>query len=444
MSNGTTELERPVPLYMQVVRQLRAQIASGELADGDRIPSQRQMMARWHISMQTASKVIGALKTERLAIPSVGRDTIVAPGAAARLAAASTGTAHAPAEPPPAPGTGVTATAGKTAAPAHVAEILGIPPGRRALHRRETRTDDSGQTISITITWYPPAIADKAPRLADDQPLPAGTLAYIAEATTAGPPAPSKTTAPPPPTPTAATLGIQPAHPSCHPHPALHRHGQLIEYAEASPPRALAHPHLHDHRKLTAQARQCHLRCQAVARSRAWPGFLAFDLPGQSVAGAWLSWYLNVRRQHAQACRSRAPANTTAAGLEPSMCLLGRISNRRHRQVTAAFDLPASLCFMPQAPCRPSSNTTLSERDSDHLHRQGYCHRRDVAAPELWVASRQVWPASDAVKFLVRLVRGGVHVCLATVAVDCGRSAGGAPGSAAASPAAEAPASSRR
>src|SRR5438067_11807783 len=93
MSNGTTELDRPVPLYMQVVRQLRVQIAAGELNDGDILPSQRQMMARWRISMQTASKVIGALKTEGLAIPSIGRDTIVAPGAAARIAAASTGTA---------------------------------------------------------------------------------------------------------------------------------------------------------------------------------------------------------------------------------------------------------------------------------------------------------------------------------------------------------------
>ena len=124
MSNGTTELDRPVPLYMQVVRQLRAQIASGELRDGDRLPSQREMMARWHISMQTASKVIGAMKTEGLAMPSVGRDTLVAPGAAARIAAAAQGTAHAPAASlPPAPGATVIAvTAGKAAAPA---------PGRR-------------------------------------------------------------------------------------------------------------------------------------------------------------------------------------------------------------------------------------------------------------------------------------------------------------------------
>src|SRR5215472_16945398 len=111
MVKGTAELQRPVPLYMQVVRQLRAQIASGELAEGDRIPSQREIMQHWRISMQTASKVIGALKTEGLAIPTVGRDTIVAPGAAARIAAASAGTAYADAEPPTAPGLDVQAMA---------------------------------------------------------------------------------------------------------------------------------------------------------------------------------------------------------------------------------------------------------------------------------------------------------------------------------------------
>src|SRR6185437_5093497 len=102
MVKGTAELQRPVPLYMQVVRQLRAQIASGELAGRERIPSQREMMQHWRISMQTASKVIGALKTEGLAIPSVGRDTIVAPGAAARIASASEAVAHA-GEPPQPP-----------------------------------------------------------------------------------------------------------------------------------------------------------------------------------------------------------------------------------------------------------------------------------------------------------------------------------------------------
>ncbi len=238
MSNGTTELDRPIPLYMQVVRQLRAQIASGELRDGDRLPSQREMMARWHISMQTASKVIGAMKTEGIAIPSVGRDTLVAPGAAARIAAAAQGSAHAPASLPPAPGsTVIAATARRAAAPAAVAEILGIPSGRRALRRTETR-GSNGQPASISISWYPPAIADRAPRLADSQALPAGTLAYIAEATgTRASRADEDSAAAAADDDTAAMLSITPGSPVLL---IRTRHyaadGKLIEYAETTIP----------------------------------------------------------------------------------------------------------------------------------------------------------------------------------------------------------------
>ncbi len=237
MSNGTTELDRPIPLYMQVVRQLRAQIASGELREGDRMPSQREMMARWHISMQTASKVIGAMKTEGIAVPSVGRDTLVAPGAAARIAAAAQGASHVPAtNVPPAPSGAVTAvTAGRAAAPAPVAEVLGVPSGRRALRRTETRGDD-GQATSITVTWYPPAIADRAPRLADDQPLPAGTLAYIAEATgNRAARADEEYAAIPAGDDIAAALGVDPGSPVLV---TRTRHyaadGKLIEYAETT------------------------------------------------------------------------------------------------------------------------------------------------------------------------------------------------------------------
>jgi GntR family transcriptional regulator len=237
MSNGTTELDRPVPLYMQVVRQLRAQIAAGDLRDGDRLPSQREMMARWRISMQTASKVIGAMKTEGLAIPSVGRDTVVAPGAAARIAAAAQGTAHAPAASlPPAPGGTVTAaSAGKAAAPSQVAELLGIPSGRRALRRTETRSD-GGQAASASISWYPPDIADRAPRLADSQPLPAGALAYIAEATgTRAARVDEDYAAAPADDAAAAALGISPGSPVLAIRVRYYAaDGRLIEYAETT------------------------------------------------------------------------------------------------------------------------------------------------------------------------------------------------------------------
>ncbi|HET9894616.1 MAG TPA: GntR family transcriptional regulator [Streptosporangiaceae bacterium] len=181
MVKGTAELQRPIPLYMQVVRQLRAQIASGELAEGERIPSQREMMQHWRISMQTASKVIGALKTEGLAIPSIGRDTIVAPGAAARIAAAAAGTAQATAEQPADADYDVRATAEVIIAPVRVVEMLGIPSGSRALRRQETRLD-SGTPVSVTATWFPQTITDKAPRLADSKALPGGAFAYLTEA----------------------------------------------------------------------------------------------------------------------------------------------------------------------------------------------------------------------------------------------------------------------
>ena len=238
MSNGTTELDRPVPLYMQVVRQLRAQIAAGDRRDGDRLPSQREMMKRWGISMQTASKVIGAMKTEGLAVPSIGRDTIVAPGAAARIAAAAQGTARAPASLPPAPGAAVTAaTAGKAAAPGPVAEILGIPAGRRALRRTETR-EEGGQPASLTVSWYPRGIADRAPRLAGSQPLPAGTLAYIAEATgTRAARADEDHAAAPADDDTAAALGISPGSPVLITRARYYAaDGTLIEYAETTIP----------------------------------------------------------------------------------------------------------------------------------------------------------------------------------------------------------------
>ena len=95
-----------------------------------------------------------------------------------------------------------------TAAPAEVAEILGIPSGRRALRRTKPAATTASVT-SITTTWFPPAIAAEAPRLADSQPLPAGTLAYIAEATGAAPPACTRTTAAVAASDdTAATLGV--------------------------------------------------------------------------------------------------------------------------------------------------------------------------------------------------------------------------------------------
>ena len=201
MSTGATELDRPVPLYMQVARQLRAQIAAGDLRDGDRLPSQREMMARWHISMQTASKVIGAMKTEGLAVPSVGRDTIVAPGAAARIAAAAQGTAHAPADSPrPAPSTAVTSPPqARPPRPARSPRSSASPPdaARCAAPKPAATTASPSASPSRGIPRPSPTVRRAWPTASRCPPEPWPTSP---KRPPPAPPAPTRTTPPPPPT----------------------------------------------------------------------------------------------------------------------------------------------------------------------------------------------------------------------------------------------------
>jgi len=128
-------------------------------------------------------------------------------------------------------------SAGKAAVPAYVAEIVGVPAGRRALRRTETRGQD-GQAASVTVSWYPVAVADRAPRLAEPQALPAGTLAYIAEATeTRAARADEQYAAAPADEDTAAALGIAPGSPVLVARVRLSAaDGTLIQYAETTIP----------------------------------------------------------------------------------------------------------------------------------------------------------------------------------------------------------------
>lgn len=68
------QVHRPDPPYVQVVRDIRAMIVSGQLKEGDTIPSARQITRDWGISLATATKVLAALKSEGLvrAVPGIG------------------------------------------------------------------------------------------------------------------------------------------------------------------------------------------------------------------------------------------------------------------------------------------------------------------------------------------------------------------------------------
>ena len=66
-----------VPIYEQVVNQIKAQIISGELKDGDVLPSVRNMAAELRISSLTVKKAYDFLEKEGLVTTIQGKGTFV-------------------------------------------------------------------------------------------------------------------------------------------------------------------------------------------------------------------------------------------------------------------------------------------------------------------------------------------------------------------------------
>ena len=71
-------IERNEAPYLQVARYLREQIMSGELPEGSKVPSAREIVAEWDVAMATATKALKTLKDEGIVQAIVGRGTVVA------------------------------------------------------------------------------------------------------------------------------------------------------------------------------------------------------------------------------------------------------------------------------------------------------------------------------------------------------------------------------
>lgn len=68
----------PGPAYLRIVEEIRNRIAVGELRQGDRIPSARQIRQEWGVAIATATKVHAALRQEGLTRVVPGTGTVVA------------------------------------------------------------------------------------------------------------------------------------------------------------------------------------------------------------------------------------------------------------------------------------------------------------------------------------------------------------------------------
>jgi DNA-binding transcriptional regulator YhcF (GntR family) len=69
------------PASQQVADLIRAEIASGSLAPGDRVPSVRDLASRYNIAPLTAQSAVSILRKDGLVYSSPGRGTFVKTGA---------------------------------------------------------------------------------------------------------------------------------------------------------------------------------------------------------------------------------------------------------------------------------------------------------------------------------------------------------------------------
>lgn len=160
-------LERDAP-YVQIIEHYRRLIASGQLRDGDMLPSGREIAAQFGVSVATASKVATGLQALGLVTPRPGAGTVVtAPRPPADRAQGGpiiiTLAARGPAS------TGDDASvlqAAVTVAPHDVAVQLGAEPLDEVVRRREATIKD-GVTAAVLTSWYPASLAEACPALLD-------------------------------------------------------------------------------------------------------------------------------------------------------------------------------------------------------------------------------------------------------------------------------------
>lgn len=177
-----SELDR-TPLYLQVVQELKTQIVSGDLRDGDRLPSVRQIAERWGIAQATAMKVLAALRADGLAESKTGVGTVVRSrrnlhrSAVDRLERAlTTGKIYPDGE------YAKILVAELTEPPTWVADLYELPDGAQAIRRSRVTYNEDGP-VSASTSWFSPDLAETVPALLHLERIPGGTPNAIEAAT---------------------------------------------------------------------------------------------------------------------------------------------------------------------------------------------------------------------------------------------------------------------
>lgn len=168
----------PMPLlkYEQIADDLRTRIANGEFGPGELLPSGRDLAEQWDVSRATVVKAYDVLRNDGLVVARQGSgftvvETPIARPAGGRRADAPRVSGGAPFR--------RLGTPDRVVPSQEVGGLLGLKAGETALRRARLVLLEDGAPATLVTAWFPPEIADAAPRLSMQGPIAEGTTHYV-------------------------------------------------------------------------------------------------------------------------------------------------------------------------------------------------------------------------------------------------------------------------
>ncbi|MFF5531539.1 GntR family transcriptional regulator [Streptomyces cinerochromogenes] len=162
--------------YEKIADDLRTRIANDEFRPGDLLPSGRDLAEQWKVSRATVVKAYDVLRNDGLVVARQGSgftvvETPIARPAGGRRAGSARVAGGAPYR--------RLGTPDREVPPAHIMDALQLEPGASALRRSRLVLLDDGSPHSLVTAWFPPSVADAAPRLSGKGPIAEGTTHYV-------------------------------------------------------------------------------------------------------------------------------------------------------------------------------------------------------------------------------------------------------------------------
>lgn len=178
------QIQRPEPVWRQLVAFYREQIKQGELADGQRMPPVREIAERWEVAHTTVAKALRQLAAEGL-ITTSNQGSIVTWGEhhtfspRDRLRAMNGPRRQYPR------GTSRIVSSALVPAPDHVAAAMKVDPGTSVIRRERitVSADAPDKPVQRSVSWLPGGLAEEVPELLSTESIPGGTIGIIRERT---------------------------------------------------------------------------------------------------------------------------------------------------------------------------------------------------------------------------------------------------------------------